>query len=90
MMPRLEAEQALGRISQIAAGNGLMQESDQRRYLNDLRRAMNGGRQPKAEKATAASLALIGVKVTTEAPSGPATTELPSGLLVPSSVKGGD
>lgn len=82
MMSRLEAERALSRVSQIAAGNGLMQESDQRRYLNDLRRAMNGGRQPKAEPATVASLAQIGIKVTTE---GPATTELASGLLVPSS-----
>lgn len=66
MMPRVEAQEALGAISQIAAGNGLMDKSDAKQYLDQLRRAANGGRMPRAEKATAASLAMIGIKVVTE------------------------
>lgn len=66
MRPRLEAERALAIISQIATGNGLMDRSDQREYLNGLRRAANGGRLPKAEAASAAALTQIGISVSTE------------------------
>ena len=63
MMPRLQAEQAQSRISQISAGNGLIEKSEARQYLDELRRAANQGRG--VEKATAQSLGMIGIKVET-------------------------
>ena len=66
MLGRLQAEEALTQISTAAAGSGCMEESDQRQYLRDLRMAANGGRQPRAMKANAASLAAIGIAVKTE------------------------
>jgi hypothetical protein len=67
-----EATAALDRIAQIAAGNGLMDASEQRRYLQQLKRAAARGRRPATVRATAASLAQIGIAVETLAPSGAA------------------
>jgi hypothetical protein len=66
MMSRIEAEGALSQRSAIAAGSGTMEERDQRQYVRELRRAANGGRAPKATKASVASLAQIGIQVITE------------------------
>jgi hypothetical protein len=65
MMNRLQAEEALATISQVAAGNGLMDKKDQKQYLDQLRRAANGGRLPRPEAVTAASLQAMGVKFET-------------------------
>jgi hypothetical protein len=82
MMPRLEAERELARISVIAAGNGLMAEKDQRQYRSDLARAARGGRAARSEKANAASLSMIGIKVINEPVSGGGVV-LPPGVDVP-------
>lgn len=67
-LPSLQAEQALDRIAQTAAGSGAMEESAHKRFISDLRRAAHRGRG-RIEKATAASLAVIGIKVETVEPS---------------------
>lgn len=76
MRPQLEAEEALARISQTAAGSGAMEERDQRNYRRDLARAASGGRQPRAVKASVASLRQIGIRVET-APETTAGAQLP-------------
>ncbi len=63
MLGRLEAEEALAHISQVGAGSGTMQESDQREYRRGLLRAVSGGSRPVAEKASAASLRQMGIVV---------------------------
>jgi hypothetical protein len=81
MRPRIEAERALAQISVVAAGNGLMEKSDQRQYLTDLRRTASGGRMPKAAPATMASLLEIGVKIVDE-PTSAGGVVLPRGVKV--------
>lgn len=81
MRPRIEAERALAAVSMIAAGNGLMERSDQQQYLNDLRRDANGGRMPRAQPANVASLAQIGIRVVTE-PVSDGGVVLPAGVDV--------
>jgi hypothetical protein len=81
MMGRLDAEEALGQLSRIAAGNGLMEERDQRQYRRDLARAASGGRQVGVEKANAASLSMLGIKVVDEPMSGGGVV-LPPGVDV--------
>jgi hypothetical protein len=61
MRSRLEAEEALASISQVAAGSGTMEAPDQRAYLASLRRAMTAGREERAPRATMAALAKIGI-----------------------------
>jgi hypothetical protein len=63
----LQAEQALDRIAQHAAGTGSMEESAQKQFMNQLRRAANQGRGA-VEKVTAASLALMRIAVETIEP----------------------
>lgn len=65
MRPRLEAEEALARISQTAAGAGTMEEKAQRSYRDQLSLTANGGRR-NVKKATAASARALGIKVVTE------------------------
>lgn len=62
-LPALQAQDALDHIAQHAAGAGAMEEKAQRRFLGGLRRAANQG-QP-VEKASAASLAAMGIRVET-------------------------
>lgn len=62
-LPALQAEQALDRIAQFAAGSGAMEESAQKRFMSELRRAASHGRP--AEKASAASLASMRIAVET-------------------------
>lgn len=45
----------------------MMQERDQRQYMRSLQRAASGGKQTGVQKATAASLASIGIQVETVA-----------------------
>ena len=66
-LPALQAEEALDRIAQHAAGAGTMEESAQKQFMRDLRRTANRGRRA-VQKATAASLALIGIAVETLPP----------------------
>jgi hypothetical protein len=68
MLPILEAEEALATVAQTAAGSGCMQEKDQRNYFRALRQAANGGKREPVQKATVASLAQIGIQVTTVPP----------------------
>lgn len=63
MMPRLQAEESLARVQDMAAAFGSMEERDQKSYLRQLRRAANGGRAEPSVKATRASLAAIGIPV---------------------------
>ena len=63
-LPRLEAERGIDRVMQTAAGTGSMEDRDQRNYMQALRRTATAG-QVKPEKASAASLAAIGIEVET-------------------------
>lgn len=84
MMERLKAEEALARISMIAAGNGLMDKADQRQYLTDLRRTASGGRMPRAAPVTMASLAEMRIKVDgVEPPTSAGGVVLPRGVEAP-------
>lgn len=63
MMAQLDAEATLASVSAHAAGAGTMEESDQRRFLQSLRRAATG--QSGVTKASEASLAMMGIPVET-------------------------
>lgn len=62
MMDRLEAEESLARIDEVAAGTGLMVKDRQQEYRRDLMRRAHV-RQGPTTQATAAGLARIGIKV---------------------------
>lgn len=64
MLGRLQAEEALAAMSQMAAGTGAMPEADQRDYRRQLLRDAHGGRIP-AQRATVASLQQMGIQVVT-------------------------
>ena len=67
-LPALQAEQALDRIAQHAAGAGTMEEQAHKSFIRELRRAANRGRS-RVEKATVASLAAMRIVVETVGPS---------------------
>jgi hypothetical protein len=50
MLPRLEAERSLSRISDTGAGSGTMPEADQRAHFADLRRAALGERVQRVKR----------------------------------------
>lgn len=65
MMPRLEAEQRLAAINDIAVGTGTLREQQQREVIRRLARAAKGGQRPRAAKASVATLAQMGIGVST-------------------------
>lgn len=65
MMTRLKAEKSLADMQAIAAGTGNMTADGMRQLRRQLLTDANGGRMPRAPKATAAGLAAMGIRVTT-------------------------
>jgi hypothetical protein len=66
MLPRLQAEEQLQMIGVVAAGTGSFKPADHKRYVRELERTAEGGRRQRAARATAASLAAIGIQVEVE------------------------
>lgn len=62
----IEAQESLDSISRGSAAAGTMPEDSQRQYVRELRGRAGGA--ARAPKATAATLALIGVSVETVEP----------------------
>jgi hypothetical protein len=63
MLPRLQAEQALETVSQVAAGTGSMEKDAAKAYLRDLRDEVRAGGREKAPRATLGRLREFGVRM---------------------------
>lgn len=63
MLPRLDAEEALGRASVQALGSGSMKKRDAMKLERQLRRAANGGASVRAARPSTAQLAMMGIGV---------------------------
>ncbi|WP_110753412.1 hypothetical protein [Phyllobacterium leguminum] len=70
MLPRLEAEEQLMRIAAASLGSGQVKQRDARRAIDQLERAVHGGRRATA-KATPDMLAAIGIAVIEVPPASP-------------------
>jgi hypothetical protein len=68
MLPRLQAEERLNRISDIGVGTGSMERDDQRDITTALRREA-GLQQARPAKASGADLAAMGIAI--RAPAAP-------------------
>lgn len=67
MLPRLEAEEQLARISAGALAFGVGDKAERREAIRDLeRRARGPGKRAKPAKASAADLAGMGIAVRIE------------------------
>lgn len=69
MLPRIEAEEQLSRVTAIALGTGAVQKHEARRALAQLERQAGGVRR-KAAKASPETLMAMGIAVTVLPPRG--------------------
>lgn len=63
MLPRVEADKRRKLIDDLAVGTAVAKQQDRTRHMSELERAANGGKRPKARKATWADLQRMGIKV---------------------------
>jgi len=70
MMPALEARESLRHVTEIAAGNGLIEKSDRERTLNQWRRDAQGGLERATLGPVRLESVLTGFALTEVGPSG--------------------
>ncbi len=61
MLPRLEAEERLTAIDDVAIGGGRLEPRQMRRAIQQLERARRGGRHARAPRATPMALGGMGI-----------------------------
>lgn len=63
MMPRLQAEESLRAVSQLAIGTGTAKKSDAKRTQRRWKRQAQGGRRKARKPASVGEIAAMGIKV---------------------------
>jgi hypothetical protein len=66
MLPQLEAQETRRLIDVLRFVSGRMKEDEQRTYIAEVNRALNGGETPRAPRASLAQLRELGIEVVME------------------------